>query len=677
MTIAPIIERLRASAPEQRPDILNDVYRKNIAFFKKQHPELLRVINNEQCPYRIDITETFLNIIDERTGELAHTEAGLDTFSTVLGDWTHDAWVELFNVHVPILQDYPMHAGIVQNFLQQMYGSFPEILAHMGSGRINLKELDEQRRFSPPVVFLGIFHGLHIAQYMARTEMATALFIEPEPDRFEVSCYFLDYEEIEQTLGQTYYSISPETTTGAIESFFSLLRTTSLVWSRVLCGYPFEKAHIFIESLKGLQTTGTNLLYPLDNDILGLRHGALSIQRNQPLLTTRPQLSRKSRIAVVATGPSLNNDIAWLQEHQHRLIIFAVHSAVKVLRNHGIKPDFQFNLDTVITYDFVNVLELFPDVPFVADYRTPPHILDQFTTLLLCGDTHKQSVVRLKTSLTNTHPSTTNLAFSLACFLKPGAVYLLGCDCGYRDLQHDHAVGSMYNDGESDPSGYADKALQNLIEPNFPETEPLQTIAQHLHTKLVFEKCIASSGGQTAIYNLSDGAAIRGAAPRRSHTVRLSSYPKKHQDVRKILGAFSPARKGKNWTPYAKGGKEKLRELQQSLIDSVQVDPFDWKSFSLALDKELVTAYSTNWNQENDHRMDAYVRVIGDLLHIWYASVLFLDKKEDAEQVYMKGLQFFREAIESLTWPDECDAVDTPEKNDETSRSGPKRAVHA
>lgn len=648
-----IINQLREATPNNRPAILNDIYQRNINYFNNKHPSLLKFLENTRSPFHIDITETFLNIIDERSGQLAHPEAGLDLFAEMLGDWTHEAWIDLFNFQIPIMKRYPKHCKIVEDFSNNLQEAFPQLSERLSGGRINLKHIDIDKRFSPPVVFLGIFHGLHIASYLERTDLTTALFIEPEPIRFEVSCYFLDYSEIEKKFGTLYLAIGEDTTASSIESFFSLLRVTPLMWTRILCGYPFEKAHFFIESIKSLQATNTNLLYPLDNEIDSLIHGAINLHQNLPILTTRPRVSKQCKIAVVATGPSLENDLDWLKENQQNLIIFAVHSSVKILRKHGIKPDFQLNLDAIIKYNFKQSLELFSDVPFVTDYKAPPHIIAEFDTPLLCADTHKNSSVHFHTSLTETHPSTTNLAFSFACFLKPATIYLIGCDCGYRTLKQDHARGSFYEEilTEGKPHNYAANALQSLIAPNFSDTEPIQTISQHLRTKIVIERCIATNATGISVFNLSDGAFIVGATPHRSQDIILKKYQKKQNDIRKIVGSFEQSKKNRNWKPYTKSGNEKLQKLKIDIIEIITTDTFSWYNFSKSIDTALIKIITNDYKDSNDTRMNCYYRVIGDLLCLWYRNIIILDDIKEAENMYMIGLNLLKKSLEQLDWP--------------------------
>ncbi len=653
-----IIGKLRRADCSTRPHILEKMYQKNLEFFRRKHPALAEFVEQTHCPFQLDITDTFLNIVHTPSGTVAHPEVGLDSFAEMMGGWVHEAWTDLLNFKVALSDKHPLHFKPVHTFDTRLNENFPEYERRFAAGRINLKEIDKGKRFSPPVVFLGIFHGLHIAHYLQHTELTTALFIEPEPERFEVSCYFLDYTEIEQRFGTLHLSIGSEPTSGSIETFFSLIRITPQIWVRILPGYQCEHAPFFIESIKGLQATRANLTYPLDYEMRGLLQGKENLNRGLPLLSRPIRVSRQCRIAVVATGPSLDNDVRWLKKNRARLVIFAVHSAVRVLRKHGIRPDFQFNLDSIIQLKGMQSLQLFHEVPFITDYKVPPEILADFKTPLLCTDTYKQAVVRFFTSLTETHPSTTNLALSFACFCRPDRIYLLGCDFGFRTLAQDHAKGSIYEsqrDGKKREGFSAEHCLQILVQANFSGTDPIQTIPVHLRTKIVAERCIKNNGKGIPVINLSDGALISGAMPQHSFDVQLPLYTKKRQDVHEIIDGFVRAQQGENWEFYPEAGAARLERLKKDIIQGVTLSSFSWKGFSQAIDSVLTTVLGEKEEGDGDVRMDTYYRVLVDLLTVWYRCLIFFDDTADAEAVYTTGLKELKTVLDELEWPGELD----------------------
>jgi hypothetical protein len=331
---------------------------------------------------------------------------------------------------------------------------------------------------------------------------------------------------------------------------------------------------------------------------------------------------------------------------------------VKILRKHGIKPDFQFNLDTVIVAEHWQSLELFEDVPFISDYRVPPYIVDLFNQPLLCSDICRQGAVSFPVSLDNTHPSTTNLAISFACFCQPEELYFLGCDFGYRSMDRDHAIGSIYDGEELKKKLLRDKtyATQSLLEPNFADTDPVMTVPVHLRTKIVVEQCLMMSAGAIKVINCSDGARIVGATPMRSSSIQLSEYADKVLDCRGILQGFQAARQGKNWHMYKQTGAERLQILKNDLMCELSLMSFNWKKFSQVLDNVLTRVLVEKRGEAGkDTRVEIYFQLLVDLLKLWYHCLILFDNREDAEAIYRKGYTLLQDVLEDLYWPEELD----------------------
>lgn len=648
-----IIQTLRSATPEQRGEILQAMYNKNIAFFQKHYPVINTFLKKRICPYRIDMTEKFLNIVHNDTNELAHPAAGLDLFAEMLGGWTHKGWQDLFNLKVIYPNREGFHNKCVREMFRRMDERFPEHAIIWKNGRLNLKESADGKKFSPPIVFLGIFHGLHIAHLFNTTVFTDALFIEPDPARFEVSCYFLDYQELVERLGSLQIYVGQEVVNRHYARFFNDYFITPHMWIRVLPAYPSEKMPLFLESMKALQTTRSDTVFAYDDHVQGLRNGCRNIVRHLPLLTKRPKLSKKCSIAVVASGPSLSQDLAWLKTNQDRLLIFAVHSSVRVLRKHGIKPDLQVSLDTLLTKETLDKLDLFRDVPLVNNYKVGGIVEEAVERILLAGEKNATNAVKLVCPLQYTTPSSTNLAFSLACFCRPREIYLLGCDMGYRSLEESHVSGH-HNENNTSGDDIYKMASQMLTPANFKGSLPLQTTSFLNSARMTIEASLAEVKNTTTVINLSDGARIDGTVPKRSEQVRLPHYKVKAADLESFYKSFEPMQENVNWNYFTTAGKDVLFSLKEKLIENLKVEEFDWFDFSRKLNAALCSAMeSCGQEMGKDYRMAIYNKVLLDLLCAWYIFVILRDDKEEAQVVYNEGYRVIKELLDELQWPEE------------------------
>lgn len=658
-TYQSVIDRLLNLSQEERLILLNDIYKKNRSFFKRKMQIIDKFLTNSKCPYRIDLTKKFLNIVHEPTGELGHPSAGLDDFAKLMGDWVHNAWVDLFNFRVATSSEHKLHSVPVARIFEFINRNFPAYTQNYSMRQINLKVIDDDRRFSPPVIFLGIFHGLHIDYFLSRTDVPAILFMEPELERFEVSCYFLDYEAIwEKLSGRMFLALGENDRSESIQGFFLRSNITPLIWTRVLPGYSFPKAPVMIESLKMLQRVRTDIFYPLDFEMEGLINGWLQIKKKRFLLSEDIVTSSQCRIAIVATGPSLINDIEWLKRNQHKLIIFAVHSSVKVLKQHGIIPDFQFSLDIHLRdAESFAMLDFYRDKPIIQYYKVTDEYFDIADQVFLVAERQKPNPVFFNKTLDWTHPSTTCLAFSFADFCSPREIFLIGCDFGYRSAESDHAKGSFYDTltdekGEKIKTHYG-TTLQALMPSNFNETELLQTSTFLSHSKMVVEMRIKTTGKNYKVFNLSDGVAIRKTIPKRSSGIRLPKYVKKQKDVDKIMRAFKRAEQNKNWKPYAEKGDNVLLDFKKKVVDRLSLEKFSWMAVADALDRVLGEEIG-HYFSKNDWRMDIYMEVMTALLGGIYCCLIFCDSEKDAAEMYESAIGELDRIFEQfIQWPAE------------------------
>ncbi|MBU1568825.1 MAG: DUF115 domain-containing protein [Proteobacteria bacterium] len=648
-----IINELRLVTPEQRGKIIQAMYEKNKKYFKENYPVINQFLERNTCPYRIDMTATYLNVVDIRTNELAHPTAGLDRFAEMLGGWTHNGWQELFNLRVIYPEKEGVHNKCIKGMFNQMDASFPEHKSIWNNGRLNLKELPDGRRFSPPIVFMGIFHGLHIAHLFNTTVFTDALFLEPEPDRFEVSLYFLDYQEIIGRLGSFHIYVGTDANARHFARFFNDYSVTQHMWVRVLPGYPSDKMPLFVEAIKALQATRSDTVFAHDDHVQGLRNGCKNLVRHLPLLSERPRLSGKSKIAVVASGPSLINDLGWLQKNKEKVLIFAVHSSVRTLKQHGIKPDLQFSLDTLLDKETVQKLDLFADVPLVNNYKVGESVVEAVDKIFLAGDKNASNAVKLVCPLQFTTPSSTNLAFSFACFCKPQEIYLLGCDMGFRSFEESHVPGHHNENNKSGQDVYR-MASQMLTAPNFKENKPFQTTSFLNSTRMAIEASLAEAKALIKIFNFSDGARIDGAVARRSDQMKVPQYKRKGKDLEQLYSCFFTMQKNKNWNHFQTSGRDVLVSLKKHFLENIKLDHFDWGDFSRRINTALFAAMeSCGQEMGKDYRMAIYNKVLLDLLCAWYIFIIFRDNLEEAELIYQEGYKNIKAILDELEWPED------------------------
>jgi len=648
------IKKLQTTPPEQRASFIEARYQKNREFFRNKYPAIDQFIEKVECPYHIDLTEHFLNIVHTETGLVSHPEP-LDGFAQDRGDWSHASWLDFTNFDVFFPEEkYPLHRNFFETFQNRMETVFPEFKERCAAKRFDLKKLKDEQKHSPPVAFVGIFHGLHIEQYLFHTELDSVLFIEPEPERFEVSCYFLDWQAMEEKLGTLYLVLDADPNSEAIGNFFGFGRITPMIWLRVLPGYASDVIGPIISMLSILQNNAKNIFTPLDVDLQGMANGLKNLKNNRPLLSARPKLSPQSQIAVVGAGPSLQSDLRWLKKNRQNIIIFAVHSAVSPLRKAGIRPDFQFAMEMHLEDSVMEGLELHVDVPLILFYMANERMLASSRKAMLVALSERINVVEVEHTVPWALPSTGSFAVAVALHFSPGRLYLLGLDLGFRNREQRHVVNeNVYGKPKSKAAQVASPTVQSesLVQANFPDTDPVWSNSFYTQTRLNIEAALAAHS--SLCFNLSDGVSIKGAQPHRSAALSVSTYKKRDADCTRIAGAFHPALRGENWHCYNLKGEELKEQFFVDFLQTVTLDQFDYLSFARAVDK--VPLFCLNRAREVDpgNRMECYFRMIMDWMLSWYRFMVFCETEEEAQKVYREGLTVLREMCLTISWPEE------------------------
>lgn len=650
-----MIDLISQATPEKRVEILQGRYEKNLAFFKQNHPDLHELLIKVQSPYEINLTETFLDVVDTKTGASCLTGDPV-AYAKALGDWSHQAWSEMIDLKLRTHPERFQHSQMVRSFSQGLLDAFPQFGDRFKQLRVDLPTLKDGRKFSNPVVFIGLLHGLHIDYFLSRTEVRTVAFIEPDPNKFVVSSYFLDYQDLHERLGPLLIQVGTAPEPDFMDVFFMRAFVTGNVWVRALFGYASEENGNYLQQLTHHWQALQDNWFPADTYLDAMGWCLENLKAKRPVLNARPQLSEHSQIAVVGAGPSLTDDLPWLKENRENLIIFAAHSAIRPLKKAGIEPDFQFCLDLDLQGEAFEGHDFYPDIPIIVDSRTSPTFLSFFSKPLLLAGRRVCYPVRFEPLVEGIMPTTGNLCVAFACFCQPEKLYLFGMDLGFKQVQQSHADGTIYDDKAGEHEKVAGEK-QLVVPANFTESGRVLTRPYFNLARCEIEELLRAETGRTEVFNCSDGAGIKGAQPHRSGSARIAGNPVKSVDLSHIENCFSAACSGVGYRAFRQSGAKSLHNIRERLLSLfVEVDVFDWIDFTRKLDRSLMELLVESTSDEcHDRRMQGYLDIVRDLFVAWYRFLCFAQSEEESLYLYDVGRRLLEEALAELTWPLECD----------------------
>ena len=668
-----IIDDLLKAKPKKRGKILQEMQARNLAYFKKHASGTLTNDLNALGSGRFElrINDTFLDILDRRAGgAFCHPPGKLLEYVREFGSWHHTAWIDRLSVTHAYLGEGE-HSDVRRKFISGIYDHVPALMVHAEARQVILPRTKEGQRYSGTTIFLGIYSGLHIVQYLNTTVVKDIILIEPDLECLALSCFFLDYSALHRRFGKVVLHVGPNLPENPIDYLISTASITSAVWLRMLPAYPFDTFDEIIRRVSIRWNAFHEIRVPFDREVRNLTYGARNLKAGLPVLAVSPKLSEGSRIVIVGSGPSLANDLPWLKENQGRLIIISAHSAVRVLRGAGIKPDFQCTLDTEIDEPLLKKLDLYHDVPLMAYYKADPEMFKNFSEVLLYTEENKSNVVDFSFKLTFTHPTSGNTAIALAVCFCPSVLYLAGLDLGFRDASKSHAPGTWHDDDEGAGHGATQAADVLPAEANFEQSAgQIYTYSYLNNARAGIEVALSTVAGATRVVNLSDGIRIANSTPTRSADESIEPYPAKETDLQAIRKAFLTD-SAAIWKPYKWNATTALEQMRATLGTAMTMKTFDWLAFARAADAAWSFAATKSVNEgEGDFRVEAFGKLILDLLTDWYRALCHTRTVAEADKTYRLGLKSFQEALESLAFAPELDEFSkaTTESSDKSEQ---------
>lgn len=649
-----IVEELLKAKVSKRKKILVAMHEKNLAYFRQNAPPALvqELVTLGSGRFEMRLNDTFLDILDRKAGgACCHPPGRLLDYSREFGSWHHTAWLDRLSVtHVSLANDE--HSRLRTNLINDLYDRVPDLLRYRSSGEVVLPRTKDGRRYSGTTIFLGVFSGLHIVHYLNTTVLKDAIFIEPDVECLALSCFFLDYTAIHRRFGRLVLHAGTDLPENPIDYLVSTASVTSAVWLRMLPAYPSTKFEEIIRRVSIRWNAFHEIRVHSDQELKNLDYGAKHLKSGRPILATRPALSKSSRIVVVGSGPSLEHDLPWLAANRDKFIVICAHSAGKVLKRAGITPDFYCMLDTELEGDLLAKLDMDADVPMLAYYKANPEILAHFREVLLFHEENKANVVDFKTKVMHTHPTTGNTAVALAAFFEPSTLYLAGMDLGFRDASKSHAAGTWHDDEGG--AGHATiQASDNLkAESNFPESAgEIYTYSYLNNARATIEVALMKVSQTVRVVNLSDGVRIAYASPAHSVDEQVAPYPNRASDLDAIRASFSD-RAAPSWRAYPRTATETLDGFRNHLRRIMTLREFDWLAFGRAVDNAWNEAatQSVRDGGGDDFRVEAFAKLIHDLLMDWYRVLCLSRTKSEADAAYAAGLKSFSAVLDELKY---------------------------
>ena len=226
-------------------------------------------------------------------------------------------------------------------------------------------------------------------------------------------------------------------------------------------------------------------------------------ENNFPAQKLNNAFSGKSAV-VLAGGPSLDENIAWIKANKNHLVIIAVSRIAKKLLQEDLIPHIIVSVDPFeISFDVSKELLKFPpEVLFIHSNNVTPLLLGQWQgKSAYMGKRFPWEVTGDDKNFSTGGPTVTNTALKAAIHMGFSTILLSGVDLCFSDKGVSHASGS--NEAKIGPTLGQTGAWVDTYSGNKVET---LIVFEHAASSISSQASAALKQG-TTIYNLSPNAA--------------------------------------------------------------------------------------------------------------------------------------------------------------------------
>lgn len=506
-------------------------FKSNIEAFKKYLPQIATIFEN----YIPQKKQKFICTTDGTPNLYLPEENRLFYITNDPVSFCRNTLITLLNNSQFNISNYKKETDKYGQIYDKYLNGALEKLDRTTHEKLKVNELD----VIPFTVIAGIGLGYILGELYERAIVDNIVIIENDPDVFFASLHTFDWSNLLEYIFSENLSIdiiidaNPDKCFNEIEN---LIETKGIF----LCCSLFLVFHYINDFIKEFANLcknnfglSANFIGFFDDYLFGISHAyhAFSCKKNF-VLSNKDNISlEKYPIFIVGAGPSLDNDIEFLQKYQDKALIIACGTAVDVLYHTGIKPDFFANTERVPEiFDFLATIpdkDFFSDIILVCSEVCHPKVMDIFKKTLVFGKINEpffsylQAHIKRIKEIQPVHfmnPLVGNMGVAASVLLGFKDIYLFGLDNGTKkETKLIHSKHSTLYQKRCWPE------LTDLYQEcraNFDglcRTDPLYSFSIKNITNIIkFVNENKTENEKVIVSNCSDGAYIKNTIPRHS-----------------------------------------------------------------------------------------------------------------------------------------------------------------
>lgn len=507
-------------------DFKNELFKKNLAFFKEIDANLYKIaLLHQPSKYRLCLNpDGSANILHLRSKQLVyHTseeEISKNTDNKIASMPRHLGFNAEYALQATeqIIKYSPVQFHAYEKLLES--GPFENTQVSKDNTKVTLKHQDKNN-FIPYLRVYGLGLGDHLIKLIQSKEIVFINIYEPNIDLFYTSLFIVPWEIIFKYFNTGHKKMNliiGTSVDNAVKSESKFIATNfPLMPSHCTRINVFENIDAFNQLIAEEAKTDRLINNELtagwyDDQKIGLYNCLLNVNENKKFYIGNKTHSFL-RVFVIGSGPSLNETIGYIKDHQNDAMVFSCGSALNPLLAADIVPDFEIVQERIwhktILGDLrsehtkeITLLKLNVVSPSNDTLYKDTFIFQKF------NDPGSALLPSNYPSTTAVNPTVTNAGIAFASELGANEVYLFGVDYGApEDTDRMHANNTIYDDKVSDTRD----AQQNLkLKGNFGNNISSNDL---LHWSLKVTETRVKASPETKWFNVGDGAFIEGTEP--------------------------------------------------------------------------------------------------------------------------------------------------------------------
>lgn len=518
-----LLEVLTKGNPQQIQDFISQRFIHNMEFFKQNARDLFENLKLPPQTYNLMFDSRGLNILNLSTNEVIYPilegksvmlETHLEISTTPLKNprWKiHSNDIFLSPIDT---QKLPITGFVVNEMIK--------ILQNHKA----IKEYHLNPKFMPSSVLYGLFGGLFLAFLIEEGVFFHSLLIfEENIDLFRISCYFIDFIKLFESVSNKacYLFVKNVADRKFIRNFFASRKITSNFLLCELQMYSSDRIQEIQKWIMQEYSANKRGWGSFEDEMIGISN-TLSNQ-HIPIISQTKRFSEP--ICVIGNGASLDELLPFIKENQENMLIFSCGTALKPLKNQGIKVDFQIEIERIDYLADVLCQAPLEDTPLLCGNMVNPKALNlaKEKYLFLRGGSSASYLFEDARAVELSAPFVGNAGIALAMQLSD-KILLCGIDCAYIEGKSKHAKSSFYGEEKA-------QIPQDAIEVQGNKQARVFSDSIFLLSLQNIKEAIQAYAPKEVL-NLGSGAYIQGAKSTDPKTLKLQKIHKDslHQSIK-------------------------------------------------------------------------------------------------------------------------------------------------